>query len=109
MLIDLKKIEKIIIPEFKGGKKDTVANMYTDNDVKIMLGMLEPGASIGLHKHENSSEIIYVLEGSGKVLYDGEYETLTAGLCHYCPVGHEHSLINDSNSNLRFFAVVPNK
>lgn len=109
MLIDLKKFEKIIIPEFKGGKKDTVANMYTDNDVKIMLGMLEPGASIGLHKHENSSEIIYVLEGSGKVLYDGEYETLTAGLCHYCPVGHEHSLINDSNSNLRFFAVVPNK
>ena len=43
---------------------------------------------------------------TGKVLMDGEYERVEAGVCHYCPKGHTHSLINDSDSDLVFFAVV---
>ena len=71
------------------------------------MGTLEPGASIGLHTHETNSEIIYILRGKGKVLFEGEYELVSAGLCHYCPQGCSHSLINDSDDNLTFFAVVP--
>ena len=67
----------------------------------------EPGASIGLHTHQGNSEIIYILSGAGKVLCDGAYEPLSAGSCHYCPKGHAHSLINDSDGELAFFAVVP--
>ena len=81
--------------------------MYTDGDNKIMRGKLEPGSSIGLHTHEGSSETIYILSGTGKVLYDGEYEPLSAGSCHYCPQGHAHSLMNDSEGDLIFLAVVP--
>ena len=81
--------------------------IYTDAMGKIMKGRLIPGASIGLHTHETNSEIIYVLEGTGKVLCDGAYELLAAGSCHYCPKGHAHSLINDSAADLIFFAVVP--
>ena len=29
------------------------------------------------------------------------------GDCHYCPKGHTHSLINNSDEDLVFFAVVP--
>ena len=72
-----------------------------------MRGKLEPGSSIGLHTHEGSSETIYILSGTGKVLYDGEYEPLSAGSCHYCPQGHAHSLMNDSDGDLIFLAVVP--
>ena len=67
-----------------------------------MRGRLVPGASIGLHTHETSSEIIYIFQGSGKVLYDGEYEPVRTGTCHYCPKGHAHSLINDGNEDLTF-------
>ena len=45
--------------------------------------------------------------GTGRVLMDGEYEKLEAGMCHYCPKGHTHSLMNDSDAELEFFAVVP--
>ena len=38
---------------------------------------------------------------------DGSAKELSAGMCHYCPMGHEHSLINDSDEDLIFFAVVP--
>ena len=37
---------------------------------------------------------------------DGE-EPLKAGDCHYCPKGRAHSLINNSEEPLEFFAVVP--
>ena len=108
MIIDFDKIEVSIMPAFKGGEKETRAAMFTDENNRIMMGMLIPGATIGLHRHEGSSEVIFIQSGSGKVLYDGKYEEVKAGDVHYYPEGHEHSLINDSEENLTYFAVVPN-
>ena len=107
MLVNLKNMEEKEIPNFKGGEKSFNVKMFTNDKVKIMRGRLTPGSSIGLHTHMGNSEIVYIIEGNGKVLYDGEYIKLTAGDCHYCPEGHEHSLINDSENDLIFFAVVP--
>lgn len=107
MIINFETITESILPEFNGGTKEFKAHIVLDAQNKILRGKLEPGASIGLHTHETSSEVIYILEGTGKVLFDGEIERVEAGLCHYCPKGHSHSLINDSNTDLIFFAVVP--
>ena len=109
MLIEFNKMEPQIIPHMRGGEKEVQARMYTDPQNKIMRGRLIPGASIGMHTHETSSEIIYVLSGKGKILYDGGCEPLEPGSCHYCPKGRAHSLMNDSpegGEDLRFFAVV---
>lgn len=107
MKIEFAKMEEKLLPNFKGGKKNLGMRMFDDGACKIMRGRLEPGASIGLHTHEGNSEIIYILEGAGKVEYDGGVETLAAGDCHYCPEHHTHRLINDSSEDLNFFAVVP--
>lgn len=107
MLIEFDKMETTVIPHMRGGEKEVSARMYADPLGKIMRGTLIPGASIGLHTHETSSETIYILSGTGKVLCDGVYEPLAVGSCHYCPKGHAHSLINDSGEDLVFFAVVP--
>ena len=109
MLIEFDKMEPQVIPHMRGGEKEVRARMYTDSLNKIMRGRLIPGASIGMHTHETGSEIIYILSGKGKILYDGGCEALEPGSCHYCPKGHAHSLINDSpegGEDLRFFAVV---
>lgn len=95
------------IPQFKGGEGNFHVIMQTDELNKILYGRLEPGSSIGYHTHETNSEIIYILEGTGKCLIDEGEERLKAGDCHYCPKGHGHSLINDSEADLVFFAVVP--
>jgi len=107
MKILFDQIPETVIPHMRGGEGQVVSRMHTDGDNKIMRGLLAPGCSIGLHTHETSSEIIYVLSGTGKVLCDGVYEALSAGDCHYCPKGCAHSLINDSEGDLTFFAVVP--
>ena len=107
MLIEFDKMEEQAIPRFQGGEGAFLTKMRVDELGKILRGRLEPGSTIGMQTHDASSEIIYILAGEGKVLYDGEYEPLSAGSCHYCPKGHAHSLINDSDALLEFFAVVP--
>ena len=107
MLIDFSTIHEVKIPGFYGGEGVTAARMYADRHGKIMSGALEPGASIGLHAHEGSSEIVYILSGTGRALYDGGTERLATGVCHACPPGHTHSLINDGAEPLVFFAAVP--
>ena len=107
MLFDLKNEAPETIPNFKGGEGDFIAKIHFDGKNKIIHGTLPPKATIGRHTHDFDSEIIYILSGSGSVLDDDELVPLETGQCHYCPQGHSHSLINDSEDDLVFFAVVP--
>ena len=81
MLIDFAKIPETSIKSFYGGEKELLTKMYTDEHARIMKIKLVPGASVGLHKHETSSEIVFVLEGTGTAIYDGQKEKLQAGIC----------------------------
>ena len=107
MLLSLNSIPETVIPGFKGGTGRTCARIYADESNKIMHGLLPPGASIGAQVHETSSEIIWILSGTGKALCDDTEELLGPGSGHYCPMGHRHSLINCGSEDLVFFAVVP--
>lgn len=107
MRIDFSEIRETVLSNFKGGEKEMVARMYLDEENRILLGRLAPGASIGVHMHDTSCEIIYVLSGTGTAACDGREETLAPGICHYCPKGHSHSLVNDGVEELVFFAAVP--
>lgn len=107
MLIDFSAIEEAVIPNMRGGEKEFRVRMHTDDMARIMQGRLVPGASIGLHTHAEDCEVIFFLEGSGKMICDGVTEPVQAGSCHYCPKGHNHTMINDGDQDLRFFAVVP--
>ena len=84
-----------------------MAKMVDDGTNKILLSRLIPGATIGDHGHETSSEIIYILEGHGVSNVDGEESKVGPGFCQYCPKGHSHQLINTGTKDLVFFAVVP--
>ena len=107
MIINFDGIEETILPHFNGGEKEFKSKMLVDKNNKILYGKLEPGASIGMHNHDTSSEIIYFLQGTGKMLFDVGEDAVQAGLCHYSPKGYAHCLINDSEADLIFFAVVP--
>lgn len=106
MIIDFDKMNYEKKTEFLGGKGDFYTKSSRDASNNIMRDFLAPGASIGYHKHETNSEIIYIIKGNGKVLYDNTEMTVGEGQCHYCPKGHFHCLINNSDKELHFFAVV---
>ncbi len=96
-----------VIPQFRGGKGDFFAKMFFDGENRIMKGRLACGSSIGLHTHDTSSEIIYILSGTATFILDGAEEVLSAGDCHYCKKGSAHTLMNRHADDLVFFAVVP--
>ena len=95
MLIDFNKLKNVDIPNLNNGEGVVSAKMYMEEKNKIMISVLP------------ASEINYVISGEGKAVCDGKEEVLGAGLCHYCPKGSCHSIINTGNSDLVLFTAVP--
>ena len=107
MIIRFDEMDLTVLPAFKGGEKEYRAKMFFDGSNRIMKGLLIPGASIGMHTHEDSSETIFAIKGQGTLIQDDQNQKVSQGDCLYCPKGHTHSLINDSEADLEFYAVVP--
>jgi quercetin dioxygenase-like cupin family protein len=108
MIIRENEIEVSHLENFKGGEKYLEARMYFDGINRILTeARLIPGASIGLHTHDDSCEVIFILKGQGSIIEEGVKKAVQAGDCLYCPKGGMHSLINDSDADLVFCAVVP--
>ena len=113
MIIDFETMDVTVMPNFKGGEKEFAANMFFDGTNRIFKGKLIPGATIGVHTHDDSCEVIFILSGKGSILEkepgesEGTLRSVTAGNCLYCPKGHTHSLMNTSDEDLVFYAVVP--
>lgn len=114
MIIDFNRMDLTVLPNFKGGDKEFAANMFFDGTNRIFKGRLVPGATIGMHTHEDSCEVIFILEGRGTIVEkspESEDEILSSvkeGDCVYCPKGHTHSLRNTSDEgDLVFYAAVP--
>ncbi len=108
MLYDFDKIEEVKVENFKGGEKYIwVKTAVDDGMMKFMQTRVVPGASIGMHTHDENCEVIRVLSGGGKSILDGVEERLVPGLVQYCAKGHEHCIINDTDEDLVLFAIVP--
>ncbi len=104
---DTREIKEMV--NFKDGEKSVFMQAFSDVHNKVAILRFPPGASIGLHRHEGTSETIYVLEGNGEMLEDdGTLVPLKPGDCSYCPEGAEHSLRNPGDTDLVVFAVIPN-
>lgn len=108
-MIDFNELEEKVLPHFKGGEKEMRSSAWADDLNRLMRNTLAPGASIGLHKHETNSEIIYVLQGTARAVIDGKEERLAPGLVHYCAKGHEHTIINEGKCDFVFLAILVNQ
>ena len=113
MIIKFDEMDLSVLPQFKGGEKELRANMFFDGTNRAFRGTLIPGATIGMHTHEDSCEMIFILSGCGTILEQaqGSIEVtshpVAAGDCLYCPKGHAHSLQNtDAAEDLVFYAAV---
>lgn len=67
---------------------------------------LEPGASIGYHKHEKEEDIYYVINGIATVRDNGEMKTLYPGEVLFTGDGDSHSIANDGEVPLEFISII---
>lgn len=106
MLLNFNEMKEITVPGMNNGTGMMTAKMYMDEQGKIIPCSIHVGGSIGLHKHETSDDINYVLSGNGKAICDGQEEVLSAGTCHIYKKGSEHSIINTDSEDLVLLTVV---
>ena len=69
---------------------------------------VSPGEKVTpAHSHPNGEEVIYIIQGSGRVLVAGEVRPVTAGTAVLFPQGAVHMLHNTGNEEMKvicFFA-----
>lgn len=106
MLLNFNEMKEITVPGMNNGAGTMTAKMYMDEQGEIIPCAIHVGGSIGLHKHETSDDISYVLSGNGKAICDGQEEILEAGTCHICKKGSEHSIINTGSEDLMLLTLV---
>ena len=108
MILKFDDFQPSVLKNFQGGEGELISRRYMDDNNKITRAVLAPGCSIGRHTHTGTSEVIFVLSGTGTMYINDGVEILTAGDCHYCPEGSSHSFVNEGSEDLIFHAVVPN-
>jgi mannose-6-phosphate isomerase-like protein (cupin superfamily) len=106
MRMDFGSMEEVTIPHMNGGEGSIIARMYNDDHSRIIYTRIPAGSSIGIHRQESGDDINYVLEGKGMAVCDGQEEPLFPGVCHICPKGSSHTIVNDGDSDLVLFSVV---
>ena len=69
MLIDFNEIKEITVPGMNGGTGKMTARMYMSDEGKIIPCRIHAGGSIGMHRHETSDDINYIISGNGKRIW----------------------------------------
>ena len=101
-------------PKMAGGEGECTVHHILPADCAYGSGRLfavntlQPGNSIGYHKHQGEYEVYYILEGVGHVVEDGEEYDLAAGDMMQCRDGSSHSIEYRSDKPLRFLALIIN-
>jgi len=106
------EIESKVTANLRGGAGEvTMFHFLTEQEARgsgrlFAKLVIEPGSSIGLHKHEGEMEAYYILKGKGLVSDNGTEVVLEAGDCHFCPDGNTHSLKSVGDDTLELIAII---
>jgi mannose-6-phosphate isomerase-like protein (cupin superfamily) len=70
---------------------------------------LDPGTSIGEHRHNGDEEIYVILSGCGVTRVAGEEQPIGPGDMCLTRHGHNHDLVNDPLGPMHFLVICTNK
>ncbi len=86
--------------------KQLINGMHLDRNLHcVEYVLVPPGASIGMHTHERTEEIYYILRGCATMGINEEQRHVWAGDLITTPIGGRHSLANTSDQPMAFFVV----
>ena len=97
----------------RGGKGETEMHLIAES-VDELYGkgrlfnrmIIQPGNSIGEHKHEGDNEIFYFLSGTGTYNDNGTIVEVGPGDVTVCNDGELHGLKNTGDVPLEFIALI---
>jgi mannose-6-phosphate isomerase-like protein (cupin superfamily) len=78
--------------------------LFTGAKGQLVLMSLRPGEAIGEEIHE-VDQVIYVVDGEGKVVIEHEAQEFDKGDIVYVPAGTLHNVINSEDESMKLFTV----
>jgi quercetin dioxygenase-like cupin family protein len=106
-IVDESSIEELPLP---GRGLRWLINKDTVNARHCSMCVIEvaPGQTVRpAHSHPNGEEVIYIVQGSGRVMIEGVVEPVKAGSAVLFPQGQVHMLQNNGSETMKvacFFA-----
>ena len=108
MITDFKNLNGKEIEHFKDGSGSCTIykiDELTDKLNNLAKITIHPSSSIGHHIHTTDSEIIYCIEGNGKLFDKDGYKEFSKGMLNVIDKG-EHELINTGTSDLIVLIII---
>ena len=78
--------------------------LFTGTKSQLVLMSLRPGEEIGAEVHK-VDQILYVVDGDGKVVLDGVDKEFEKGEIVFVPAGVQHNVINTDDEPMKLFTV----
>ena len=60
-----------------------------------------------LEFEETLADSELLLKNTARSIDDDAEYPITAGMCHYCPEGHTHNIVNTGDTELKLLGVLP--
>ena len=111
MIIRAENRKQTLTEHLRGGdgtvdKRDYLPDDMPENAKMFAEIRLEPGCSIGLHKHTGEYEILFYKEGEIVLNDDGREAVMHLGDFSICPDGGTHGIANRSNQSAAVYAAI---
>lgn len=78
--------------------------LFTASHSQLVIMSLLPGEEIGTEVHK-VDQILYVVDGEGKVVLDGVSKEFEKGMIVLVPAGVQHNVINTDDDPMKLFTV----
>jgi mannose-6-phosphate isomerase-like protein (cupin superfamily) len=78
--------------------------LFTGTQSQLVLMSLRPGEEIGTEVHR-VDQILYVVDGEGRVVLDGVEKEFEKGEIVFVPAGVQHNVINTDDEPMKLFTI----
>ena len=85
------RMSKLLVSEHEFGAKQ----------ISMGINISEPGSGIPMHFHTDSEEVLYVVEGTGRLKCGDEEADICPGTAFFSPLGVPHEVRNTGDIPLK--------
>lgn len=93
-----------LIKDIKGKTKENTYFRHvleTGDHTQVVIMSIPPGGEIGAEAHPDNDQILYLVDGEGKVVLNGEESEYTKGDLVLVKAGTKHNFINTGDEDLK--------
>ncbi len=79
--------------------------LATGPHLQVVVMSIEPGAEVGEETHPDNDQLLYLVQGAGKVVLDGAEQPFEPGDAVLVPAGTKHNFVAAPDKPLKIITV----